>query len=145
MNGTCYIFQRQLFYYNGIKISYIYFIIDHITVVSWRRKQQPTPVSLPGKYQGWRSLAGYSPCGCKELQTTQQLNNNCSFLPSLASFFVSVFKKKEVYFIPWTEEPGGLQSLHRVTQSWARLKQLITHAHDSLISHIYCYYFDSNS
>ena len=30
--------------------------------VPWRRKwqQQPTPVLLPGKSHGWRSLAGYS-------------------------------------------------------------------------------------
>ena len=31
---------------------------------------------LPRKSHGQRSLAGYSPCGCKELDTTQQLNNN---------------------------------------------------------------------
>ena len=28
--------------------------------------------------------------------------------------------------IPWTEEPGGLQSM--VSQSWTELKQLSTHA-----------------
>jgi len=27
---------------------------------------QPTPVFLPGKSQGWRSLVGYSPWGHKE-------------------------------------------------------------------------------
>ena len=31
----------------------------------WRRKWQPTPVFLPGKYHGQRSLAGYSPWGLK--------------------------------------------------------------------------------
>ena len=30
-----------------------------------RRKWQPTPVCLPGKSHGQRSLAGYSPWGCK--------------------------------------------------------------------------------
>ena len=30
----------------------------------------PTPVSLPGEFHGQRSLAGYSPRGCKELDTT---------------------------------------------------------------------------
>ena len=29
--------------------------------ISWRRKWQPTPVFLPGKSHGWRSLVGYSP------------------------------------------------------------------------------------
>ena len=38
--------------------------------ISWRRKWQSTPVFLPGKSHGWRSLAGYSPWGHKELDTT---------------------------------------------------------------------------
>jgi len=38
--------------------------------IPWRRKWQPTPVFLPGKSHGQRSLAGYSPWGCKELDTT---------------------------------------------------------------------------
>ena len=35
--------------------------------IPWRRKWQPTPVFLPGKSHGQRSLAGYSPWGRKEL------------------------------------------------------------------------------
>ena len=34
----------------------------------WRRKWQPTPVSLPGKFYGQRSLVGYSPCGRKRVR-----------------------------------------------------------------------------
>ena len=34
----------------------------------------PTPVFLPGKSHGWRSLAGYSPWGLKELDTTEWLH-----------------------------------------------------------------------
>ena len=33
--------------------------------IPWRRKWQPTPVSLPGRSHGQRSLVGYSPWGCK--------------------------------------------------------------------------------
>ena len=33
----------------------------------WRRKWQPTPVFLPGKSHGQRSLAGYSPWGLKRV------------------------------------------------------------------------------
>ena len=33
--------------------------------IPWRRKWQPTPVFLPGKFHGQRSLAGYSPWNCK--------------------------------------------------------------------------------
>ena len=39
-----------------------------------KRKWQPTPVLLPGKSHGWRSLVGYSPWGCKELDVTEQLH-----------------------------------------------------------------------
>ena len=31
----------------------------------------PTPVFLPGESHGQRSLAGYSPWGCKEQDTTE--------------------------------------------------------------------------
>ena len=34
---------------------------------------EPTLVFLPGEFHGQRSLAGYSPWGCKELDTTEQL------------------------------------------------------------------------
>ena len=37
----------------------------------WRRKWQPTPVSLPGESHGQRGLVGYSLWGCKELETTK--------------------------------------------------------------------------
>ena len=33
--------------------------------IPWRRKWQPTPVFLPGKSHGQRSLVGYSPWGCR--------------------------------------------------------------------------------
>ena len=38
------------------------------------RKWQPTPVFLPGKSHGQRSLVSHSPWGCKELDTTEWLN-----------------------------------------------------------------------
>ena len=33
--------------------------------IPWRREWHPTPVFLPGEAHGQRSLAGYSPWGCK--------------------------------------------------------------------------------
>ena len=42
----------------------------------WSSKWQSTPVLLTGKLHGQRSLEGYSPWGCKELDTMKQLNNN---------------------------------------------------------------------
>ena len=38
---------------------------------SQRRQWHPTPVLLPGKSHGWRSLVGCSPWGCTESDTTE--------------------------------------------------------------------------
>ena len=40
----------------------------------WRGKWHPTPVFLPGKLHGQRSLAGYSLYCCKEPDMTEQLS-----------------------------------------------------------------------
>ena len=42
--------------------------------IPWRRAWQPIPVFLPGKSHGQRSLAGYSPWGSKESDTTERLS-----------------------------------------------------------------------
>ena len=42
--------------------------------IPWRRKCQPTPVLLPGKFHGLRTLIGYSPWGQKESDTTEPLH-----------------------------------------------------------------------
>ena len=39
-----------------------------------RRQWHPTPVLLPGKSHGWRSLEGCSPWGHEESDTTEQLH-----------------------------------------------------------------------
>ena len=38
--------------------------------IPWKRAWLPTPVFLPGKFRGQRSLAGYGPWGCKGSDTT---------------------------------------------------------------------------
>ena len=40
----------------------------------WRRQWHLTPVLLPGKSRGWRSLVGCSPWVCEESDTTEQLH-----------------------------------------------------------------------
>ena len=42
--------------------------------IPWRRESLPTPVFWPGEFHGQRSLTGYSPWGCKELDTTERLS-----------------------------------------------------------------------
>ena len=44
--------------------------------IPWRRKWQPTPVLLPGKSHGQRSLVGYSPWGHQESDTTERLRSS---------------------------------------------------------------------
>ena len=41
--------------------------------IPWRREWPPSLVSLPGESHGQRSLAGYSPWGHKESDTTEQI------------------------------------------------------------------------
>ena len=43
--------------------------------ILWRREWLPTPVFLPGESQAQRSLAGYSPRGNKESDTTEWLTH----------------------------------------------------------------------
>ena len=44
--------------------------------IPWSRKWQFTPVFLPGNFHGQRTLAGWSPCAYKELDTIEQLNTH---------------------------------------------------------------------
>ena len=46
-----------------------------VTKIPWRRKWLPTPVFLSGEFLGQKSLVGWSPWGCKELDTTEPLTH----------------------------------------------------------------------
>ena len=54
----------------------------------WVKKWQPTPVFLPGKFHGQRSLEGFSPWGHKESDTTEQL------IPSFNTFYFWKMSKR---------------------------------------------------
>ena len=58
--------------------------------MSWRREWLPTPVFLPGKSHGQRTLAGYILWGCKELVMTEQL---------ILSFSIHYFPLFQFYYI----------------------------------------------
>ena len=51
-----------------------YYMFLQIHKFKWRRQWQPTPVLLPGKSHGWRSLVGCSPWGREESGTTERLH-----------------------------------------------------------------------
>ena len=55
------------------------------------------PVLLPGKFHGQRSLVGYSPRGCKELDTTERLHF-LSFLGKMINHYrVPGYQGKEFF------------------------------------------------
>ena len=59
--------------------------------IPWRREWLPTPVFLPEKFQGQRSLAGYSSCSRKESDTTEQPTLSLWLLLLLLSRFSHVW------------------------------------------------------
>ena len=85
--------------------------------IPWRGKWQLIPVFLPRKFHGQRSLAGYSACGCKDLDTTEH---------ALAPHSSTLSWK-----IPWMEEPVRLQSMGslRFGHDWATSLSLFTFTH----------------
>ena len=58
--------QKTKFQTHNFIFSSIFFFYG--SIVDEKRKWQPTPVFLPGKSHGHRSLAGYSPRGCKRVR-----------------------------------------------------------------------------
>ena len=52
----------------------LYHLIKSAAAIRQRRQWQPTPVLLPGKSHGQRSLVGCSPWGPKELDMPEQLH-----------------------------------------------------------------------
>ena len=54
--------------------------------IRWRRKWQPTPVFLPGKFHGQRKLVGYNPWGHKESDMTERLNTHTREISSQSVF-----------------------------------------------------------
>ena len=66
----------EYFRYKSLAGIYLvaYFILWCSTFWKRRRRWHPTPVLLPGKSHGRRSLVGCSPWGCKESDMTEWLH-----------------------------------------------------------------------
>ena len=86
-----------------------------------RRQWHPTPVPLPGKSHGWRSLVGCSPWGREESDMTEWLH----FHFSLSCIGEGNGNPLQclAWRIPRTAEPDGLPSMgsHRVRHYWSDL------------------------
>ena len=63
------------------------------------KEMATTPVFLPGKSHGQRSLVGYSPWGHKESDTTQWLNNNNKHTSYEKRYFISFYFIYYIYYI----------------------------------------------
>ena len=66
--------------------------------IPWRRKWQSTPVFLPGKSRGQRSLVGCSPWGHKESDTTEWAPAHYVLSPLLSNRNPLMLKLKLQYF-----------------------------------------------
>ena len=79
--------RQTLFYCCVLSMTYYFWFLlfpgfdPWVGKIPWRRKWQPTPVLLPGKFHGLRSLVDYSPWGHKESDTTEQLHFHFSAFP----------------------------------------------------------------
>ena len=51
---------------NSCSTCFIVYLLNEPSIPSRRRQWHPTPVFLPGKSHGWRSLVGCSPWGREE-------------------------------------------------------------------------------
>ena len=72
----------------------------------WRRQWYPTPVLLPEKSHGRKSLVGCSPWGCKESNTTERLHSH--FHPGGASGKAPPTNAGDAVSIPGLgRSPGG--------------------------------------
>ena len=118
--------------------------------LSWRRQWHPTPVLLPWKCHGRRSLVGCSPWGREESGTTEWFH-----------FHVSLWCTGEGNGNPlqysFLENPrdrvAWWTAVYGVTQSWTRLKQLssmslskftcLYHINSAVILEIFLPHWDS--
>ena len=101
------------YHIRGCNLSIKGFVIQKSRVFFQRRQWHPTPVLLPGKFHGRKSLVGCSPWGRGESDTTERLH----FHFSLSC--IGEGNGNPLVFVPGEShgrEPGGLLSMgsHRV-------------------------------
>ena len=101
-----------------------------------RRRWHPTPVLLPGKSHGWRSLVGCSPWGREESDTTEQLH----FHISLSCIGEGNGKPLQCSCLENPRDGGAWwAAVYGVAQSRTRLKQHSSSSSSSS-SHFYFSY-----
>ena len=102
----------------------LYSVLSYITYdygYSRKRQWHPTPVLLPGKPHGRRSLVGCSPWGCKESDMTERLH----FHFSLSCIGAGNGNPLQCSCLENPRDGGAWwAAVYGVAQSQTRLKQL---------------------
>ena len=95
-----------------------------------RRQWHPTPVLLPGKSHGWRSLVGHSPWCLKESDMTEWLH----FHFSLSCLGEGNGNPLQYSCLENPRDRGAWRAaLYGVTQSWTWLKWLSSSRHFEIL------------
>ena len=96
-----------------------------------RKQWHPTPVLLPGKSHGWRSLVGCSPWGRKESDTTERLHFHFS-LSCIGEGNGNLLQHSCLENL--RDKGAWWAAVYGVTQSRTRLKRLSSSSSDGLVS-----------
>ena len=104
------------------KIKWLNFrVVCYLAIDNWRRQWHPTPVLLPGKSHGRRSLVGCSPWGREESDTTEWLH----FHFSLSCIGEGNGNPLQYSCLENPKDGGAWwTAIYGVAQSRTRLKQL---------------------
>ena len=116
-----YIFQPYQQNCSSSSFSFLRPSLSFLCCFYWRRRWHPTPLLLPGKSHGWRSLVGRSPWGREELDTTEWLH----FHSSLSRIGEGNGNPLQCSCLENPRYGGaGWAAIYEITQSWVRLKRL---------------------
>ena len=117
----------------SVQCLFHYSILEAHNPCPWRRQWDPTPVLLPGKSHGRRSLVGYSPWGREELDVTERLHFHFS-LSCIGEGNGNPFQ------CSCLENPrdGGAwwAAIYGVAQSWTQLKRLSSSSNPCPVSYL---------
>ena len=84
--------------YVGKVMSLLFNMLSRLVIQ--RRQWQPTPILLPGRSHGLRSLVGCSPWGHKELDMTEQLN--------WTRLVITFLPRSKHLLISWLQSPSAV-------------------------------------
>ena len=110
--------------------------LECVTNPIQRRQWHPTPVLLPGKSHGWRSLVGCSPWGREESDTTERLH----FHSSLSCTGEGNDNPLQCSCLENPRDRGAQRAaVYGVAQSRTRLKRLSSSSSSNSTSHTHRY------